>query len=86
VVTGQIDQLNGRNLVVKCYISLELFQTSSFCFDLLETCQSVQFAGLFKGDQATAEEYQNLLDPLLKETRDGRLTVAAVCSPCTVLQ
>jgi len=28
-------------------------------------------AGLFKGDQATAEQYQNLLDPLLKETRDG---------------
>jgi len=30
--------------------------------------------GLFKGDQATAEQYQNLLDPLLKETRDGELT------------
>jgi len=29
-------------------------------------------AGLFKGDQATAEQYQNLLDPLLKETRDGK--------------
>lgn len=29
--------------------------------------------GIFKGDQARAEEYQNLLEPLLKETRDGQM-------------
>jgi len=27
--------------------------------------------GIFKGDQAAAEQYQNLLDPLLKDSRDG---------------
>jgi len=31
----------------------------------------ISTVGIFKGDQAAAEEYQNLLDPLLKETRDG---------------
>jgi len=36
-----------------------------------QECRRV--VGLFKGDQARAEEYQNLLDPLLKETRDGQL-------------
>lgn len=43
--------------------------------------QLVEFVcvvGIFKGDQARAEEYQNLLDPLLKETDDGRLMT--VCS------
>jgi len=33
----------------------------------------VCIVGLFKGDQTSAEKYQNLLDPILKETHDGLL-------------
>jgi len=42
--------------------------------------------GIFKGDQASAEMYQNLLDPLLKETQDGlqiyMLTLKLYCCCC----
>jgi len=36
--------------------------------------------GIFKGDQTAAEQYQNLLDPLLKESRDGE-SISVIVSP-----
>ena len=56
---------------------------SSFDMHIREVVFIVLFrrcnVGLFKGDQASAEYYQNMLDPLLKDSNDGQLVFLSVC-------